>query len=77
MIDFNKLKQLMSDILEIDINNINKDSGSDNIEQWNSLSHVQLVMAIEAEFDVKLTPDDMFDMLSVKSIIMILEERVK
>ncbi len=77
MIDFNKLKQVISDILEVDVNNINESSSSDNIEQWDSLSHIKLVMAIEAEFNVKLTPEDMMDMLSVKLIKVILEEKVK
>jgi len=67
MIDFEKLKQVVSDILAVDI---------DNIDQWDSLSHIRLVMAIEMEFKVKLTPDDMMDMLSVKLIKMILEEKI-
>ena len=77
MIDFNKLKQVVSDILEMDIDDINENSSSDNIEQWDSLSHIKLVMAIEAEFNVKLTPDDMMDMLSVKLIKMILVEKLE
>jgi len=77
VIGFNKLKQVVSDILEVDIDDINENSSSDNIEQWDSLSHIKLVMAIEAEFNVKLTPDDMMDMLSVKLIKMILVEKLE
>jgi acyl carrier protein len=77
VIDFNKLKQVVSDILEVDIDDINENSSSDNIEKWASLSHIKLVMAIEAEFNVKLTPDDMMDMLSVKLIKMILAEKLE
>lgn len=77
MIGFNKLKQVVSDILEVDIDDINENSSPDNIEQWDSLSHIKLVMAIEAEFNVKLTPDDMMDMLSVKLIKMILAEKLE
>ena len=76
MIDFEKLKEVVSDILAVDINNIDENSSSDNIDQWDSLSHIRLVMAIEAEFGVKLTPDDMMDMLSVKLIKMILEDKI-
>jgi len=76
MIDFEKLKQVVSDILAVDIDNIDENSSSDNIDQWDSLSHIRLVMAIEIEFKVKLTPDDMMDMLSVKLIKMILEEKI-
>ena len=77
MKEFNKLKQVVSDILEVDIDDINENSSPDNIEQWDSLSHIKLVMAIEAEFNVKLTPDDMMDMLSVKLIKMILAEKLE
>ena len=77
MREFNKLKQVVSDILEVDIDDINENSSPDNIEKWDSLSHIKLVMAIEVEFNVKLTPDDVMDMLSVKLIQMILEERMK
>ena len=77
MREFNKLKQVVSDILEVDIDDINENSSPDNIEQWDSLSHIKLVMAIEAEFNVKLTPDDMMDMLSVKLIKMILAEKLE
>ena len=77
MREFNKLKQVVSDILEVDIDDINENSSPDNIEKWDSLSHIKLVMAIEVEFNVKLTPDDMMDMLSVKLIKMILAERLE
>ena len=77
MIAFNKLKQVVSDILEVDIDDINENSSPDNIEKWDSLSHIRLVMAIEVEFNVKLTPDDMMDMLSVKLIKMILAEKLE
>jgi acyl carrier protein len=77
MIDFNRLKQVISDILEVDVNTINDNSSPDNIQHWDSLTHIKLVMAVEAEFNVKLTPEDMMDMLSVKLIRMILEEKVK
>jgi acyl carrier protein len=77
MREFNKLKQVVSDILEVDIDDINENSSPDNIEKWDSLSHIKLVMAIEAEFNVKLTPDDMMDMLSVKLIKMILVEKLE
>ena len=77
MREFNKLKQVVSDILEVDIDDINENSSPDNIEKWDSLSHIKLVMAIEVEFNVKLTPDDMMDMLSVKLIKIILAEKLE
>jgi acyl carrier protein len=77
MVDLNRLRKVVSDILEVDINNVNENSCSDDIEQWDSLTHIKLVMAIEAEFGVKLTPEDMMEMLSVKMIKTILDNKEK
>ena len=75
MIDEMKLKEVISNVLGVPINEINDSSNSDSLDNWDSLSHINLVLAIEAEFDVALTPEDYMDMLSVKSITMILEGR--
>lgn len=76
MVEDNKLKQLIADILGIDIDRVSGESTSNNIEEWDSFSHIQLVMAIESEFQVSLSPEDMMDMLSYKSIKIILEDRL-
>lgn len=34
------------------------------IEQWDSLAHMQLVVAIESAFDIMLETDDVIDMSS-------------
>ena len=75
MIDEMKLKKVISNVLGVPINEINDSSNSDSLDNWDSLSHINLVLAIEAEFNVALTPEDYMDMLSVKSITMILEGR--
>ena len=74
MIDDIKLKEVISNVLGVPIDAINDNSSPDSIDKWDSLSHLNLVMAIEAEFDVELTPEDSMDMLSVKLIRMILSD---
>ena len=74
MINDMKLKEVISNVLGVSIDAINDNSSPDSIDKWDSLSHLNLVMAIEAEFDVELTPEDSMDMLSVKLIRMILSD---
>lgn len=74
MIDESKLRQVISNVLGVPLDSIDDDSSPDNIEKWDSLSHLNLVMAIEAEFNVELTPEDSMDMLSVKLIRLILSD---
>ena len=77
MIDDMKLKEVISNVLGVSIEDINDDSSPDNIDKWDSLSHINLVMALESEFEVDLSPEDAMDMLSVKLIRMILEDVLK
>tara|TARA_B100000242_G_C42705116_1_gene329750 strand:+ start:169 stop:408 length:240 start_codon:yes stop_codon:yes gene_type:complete len=72
-----KLKEMMSDIFEVDISKINDLSNPDTIEKWDSLQQLNLAMAIEDEFNIKLSPDDITDMLSYKLIKEITLEKIK
>lgn len=76
MIDTERLNRVVSDTLGVHIDSITDESAPDNIEKWDSLSHINLVMAIESEFNIRLTPEDTLDMLSVKLIRIILEEKI-
>lgn len=53
---------------------INEDSSPDTISTWDSMSHIHLVLALETEFGVQLSPEDSMEMLSVRLIRMILED---
>ena len=77
MIDDMKLKDVISNVLGVSLEEINDDSSPDSLDKWDSLSHLKLVMAIESEFEVELSPEDSMDMLSVKLIRMILEDALK
>jgi|TARA_B110000967_G_C18813429_1_gene524865 acyl carrier protein len=74
---FDTIKQVMSDLLDVDINDITEDSSPDNIEKWDSLFHIKLIIALEVELDIQLTPEDAMDMLSAKLIKLIIEEKMK
>ena len=76
MIDIRRLNRVVSDVLGVPMDSITDESSPDNIEKWDSLSHINLVIAIESEFDVALTPEDTMDILSVKLIRIILDDKL-
>ena len=45
---------IFSDLFEVSQDEINSDSSSDTIERWDSLGHLNLVIAIEEAFKVKV-----------------------
>jgi acyl carrier protein len=52
---FEKLNEIFVDVLDLDEVELTDATTADDIEEWDSLSHVQLVVAIENAFGVKFT----------------------
>jgi acyl carrier protein len=44
----------------------------DDIEEWDSVAQVQLFLALETEFDISLTPDELGSIGSVRDIVDLL-----
>jgi acyl carrier protein len=53
-----RLQSLIAEMLDTPEEDINPETGRDQIEAWDSLNHLQIVTAIEREFGVKLTMDE-------------------
>ncbi|MDP3920138.1 MAG: acyl carrier protein [Candidatus Omnitrophota bacterium] len=69
-----RLCRVLAEVFGVPAEQINEDSSPDTIENWDSASHINMILSLESEFDVKLTPEHAMEMLSVKLIRMILEE---
>ena len=72
-----KVRELISNFLKIDIKLINDDLGPGDIEEWDSLAHQGLILELEKEFEIKLDVDDILDMESVAEIVEILMQKIK
>jgi len=51
----NKVQKIFVDVLDDKDLVITENSNSDDIDEWDSLNHIYLVVAIEKEFGVKFT----------------------
>ena len=69
-----RLKQVMSDVFKIETSDINDETSVDTVETWDSLRHLNLVLAIEQEFDISFTEEQTIEILNYPLIKMILEE---
>jgi acyl carrier protein len=61
-----RLKKVFKEALEIEEDIINDDLKYNEIPQWDSVAHMNLVAEIENEFDIMLETDDIIDMSSFK-----------
>lgn len=69
-----KVKEIMSIVFEVDLSAINDDANPDQLENWDSLRHMNLIVALEEEFDLEFDDDDIVEMLSLPLVLAILEE---
>ena len=71
-----KVKEIIAQVLEVEVSEINNDTAIGDIPEWDSLSHIQIVSSIEKEFGFNFTPDVMMDLEDVSDIVAAVEERV-
>ena len=68
-----RVLNIVSSIMKWPLKKIHEDSSPEDIDTWDSLNQINLVLALEEEFGVKFTDDQIVEMLSVQSIIETLE----
>lgn len=68
------LKNTVAGVLGISPDDINDDSSMDNLSEWDSVKHLNLVLAIEEVFGVSLTEEQSLEMLSFSLIKLVLSE---
>jgi acyl carrier protein len=66
----------MSAVFEISTGEINDESSPDTIESWDSLKHMNMVVALEEEFNVQFTDDNITELINMKLIRVVLLERL-
>ena len=69
-----RLTKVFRDVLDEDDLVLPEDP-TQEIEGWDSLAHVELMMALESEFDVALTNEETAEMTSIPAIEQVLSGR--
>lgn len=52
---YKKLNEIFTEVLDNEDLEITAESSANDIEEWDSLSHIQLIVAVEKAFNVKFT----------------------
>ncbi|GLS46875.1 acyl carrier protein [Methylobacterium brachythecii] len=77
MLDETKLKSVIAAILDIDENSIDQNTSMDNVESWDSIKHMDLILAIEEEFGVSVPDEEAADLTSYALIKLVVADLVK
>jgi len=67
----------MSIIFEIPVSDIDDNASPDSIANWDSVRHLNLILALEEEFSVSLPDEEVGNMLNFKLIELVINESTK
>lgn len=50
--------KILAEVMEVEVADVTDEASPDVLDQWDSLTHVGLVLSLEKEFDVKISPEE-------------------
>lgn len=71
-----KIKNAMSAVFEVSAEDINEDTSTDTLENWDSLRHLNLVLALEEEFGISIPDEEVGNMVNFKIVYHVISENV-
>ena len=71
-----KIKSIIASAMEVPLDSVSEYSSQDNTDNWDSLHHMSLVVALEKEFNIIIPDDDVPNMVNFKLIKFIINEQV-
>ncbi len=71
---FEQVRNIASDIFGVPAAKITAESSPETIENWESMQHLNLVLAIEEKFGVQLDPEDIEEMKNIGAVAALVEK---
>jgi acyl carrier protein len=72
-----QIRTIMSDVFDVDVDeaNVTAATTASDIEEWDSLSHIRLIVAIERKFKVKFKNSEIESLKSVGDLIALIQAK--
>ena len=67
---------IMSEVFDINKDTIKDDSSTNNLVEWDSMNHMNLIVALEEEFKCEFDEDDIEIMVSFETVKTIIENKL-
>ena len=72
-----RIKAVMTSVFDTPIADISEESTQNTIEGWTSLNHINLVLALEEEFELSFADEEIPLMTSFEYIVTLLRQQLK
>jgi acyl carrier protein len=74
---FEQVRGIASDVFGVPADTITAESSPQSIESWDSMQHLNLVLAIEERFGVRFEPEEMEEMKNVGAAAALVDKKLQ
>lgn len=71
------IREVMVDVFDIDDLVLTPETTAEDIAEWDSLSHIRLMVAIEREFGLKFTSSEIEGLRNVGALVSLIEAKTR
>lgn len=71
-----KLKEIMGLVFDVPTTEINDNTNPDDLDNWDSIGTINLITALEEEFDIEFEEEEILEMLNFQLIKINIEEKL-
>jgi acyl carrier protein len=73
-----RVQRIFSDVFSLSVDQLHVEASPETVSTWDSLNHLNLVLALEQEFGVQFTPEEATEgMASLGKVIALLKDKDK
>ncbi|TAE07939.1 MAG: acyl carrier protein [Bacteroidetes bacterium] len=71
-----QLQTIFEDVLDVEDVQITPEHSANDIEEWDSINHIQLVVAVEKHFKIRFKNEEVLKWKTVADMIASIEQRI-
>jgi acyl carrier protein len=73
---FDQVRGIASDLFAIPAGRITSQSSPETVEAWDSIQHLNFVLALEEKFSIQLSPEEMENMKNIGDAARLVEHKL-
>ena len=74
---FDRVQTIAADVLKVPAAEITPRSSPETVANWDSVQHLNLVLALEEEFALQFEPEEMDGMVGIDRILSVVEAKLQ
>lgn len=75
-VNLERIQEIMADTFDLDDLTVTRETTAADVEEWDSLSHIRLIVAIERAFGIKFTNAEIESLSNVGELLDTIEAKV-